>query len=1364
MGTVNSGFSCQPTYQEVKKTVDIECPSTSTQTSGSQAGSYTRTFNTTEVEYVDTVYNEITHTLTNGVIREKWDNSSDPRFQQYDINTGQPIFENYCRTDKGTDEGYFYNLWEYPTSHTSTKEIVVKYTPIYQTATGSPTTRPGAATAPSVTAAVGACFKKVKVTNNFSLGKVDINVSGLPNATENSYVYWTATHKASLVFVYNNDTRTVVQVGDIINGHTVTKVANFIETKADRRQVHRVIGDNILKVNSIDGISVGDNVIGFGDTKIPTGTTVSSINSVSRTIKLSFPSGIDGLDTTNIVNIRNIIISDAEINQVPNTNYCYCEFSNAISNSKNIAFKIEGPGIHYMDYQTTTTSAGTWTSTKIDNEGGNAVFNSGETRTINVNFNGGSLVMKAEPIDDGGEYDSKWYIESFTGSLPSTGTSFQKTFNGGKGKVRIDFKIVENTGSTVVSGGTFAKNASYTGSISSASITAIAGYGIIDRAAMVGIIVSTHKDIGYEPVFNKNQPIVPDIISKLKSSFPGISEITDLREYNLEAPTVSETCDPYLTPSVIIPDNIGNADNVNKFVSNESEFKLTNIENRIDELVSGGTSIEDISKILEKENTVITNQTVSQLESTNETESNKNKQNSKKKDKKSDINLELKQDTASAQLINNILNKFSEVPDDLTDMLPELPNTIENVDGVAVISTIDGQNESSTLLVKNAYRDLPVPQDNITFIADNISLDDDKSYQEYGKNSLRETINIEVTPRYILGTPDIGSETSGETEIRILGTQLGGTTPDNDLYILAVDVDDSTGAVLSNGFDVFSSSTPKMSYVASGNLSTTQTRPSFNITGGGVNGSYSATLVSSGAGGFTVGQDFTFLGSTLGGVDGTNDLILTATAVDGSGNITTFSLFGTSADSTVYSGQTPLNTVATFSVNVEWSDTNSVSDDVYTALIQDESTVGVGYQLNDVITVLGSNLGGVNTTNDLLITVTEINPAGGISNFTISGVPETLYTSISGTNTDGVSGSGASFDILKGENSSGSPQYIVSLNNGGTLYNTAIVPSSGPTVDVVNRRNGELQLNGSDLSAFASYFKVTFTTTAPSPLSLNTVYSAYKTSANTFKVFQTPAPTTSLTSTTGAGTFVPFFFTLRFNDSPQGMTGVVFGTFSVTQNPVYYTDPQTGVQYIQEIGLESMGETYPDKSWRGNNFEVQSSFVKEYEFDLVTTSENIAKSSFSKGNPIQLAPITAKLTKTLNPTDDTILVEDTSKFLSSGYLMIPKWIKKTEIYLQLGKEGDVNELKNSREHYYYDGEEIIYYAGKTSTSFTGIKRSQFNTTYVFQTSLEPFKKNGGMVNSYQLGYSVQQYWAYSTDSSSESTSSGSSSSNVNYGS
>ena len=131
------------------------------------------------------------------------------------------------------------------------------------------------------------------------------------------------------------------------------------------------------------------------------------------------------------------------------------------------------------------------------------------------------------------------------------------------------------------------------------------------------------------------------------------------------------------------------------------------------------------------------------------------------------------------------------------------------------------------------------------------------------------------------------------------------------------------------------------------------------------------------------------------------------------------------------------------------------------------------------------------------------------------------------------------------------------------------------------------------------------------------------------------------------------------------------------------------------LSICATGEVYPDRVWRGLGYEYQGEWIKEYEFNLITTSENILrKSSFNEGNPIQSKPTTAKLTKEVKTKSlDKIEVDDTSLFLSSGYLMIPKWIRKTENYLELGVEG-VNKIVNDRNHYYYDGEEIIYYTSR----------------------------------------------------------------------
>ena len=133
MSTANSNQNCTPTKQEVKASVTITCPQTG------NINSYLRRLGES-YNYVESVYNEVQGiSLTNGTLREKWNTSSDPRYQEYDSSTGQPIFENYCRMDKGVDEGYFYHLWQYPATHSSVKDIIVKYQPVCLDTDGDPT-------------------------------------------------------------------------------------------------------------------------------------------------------------------------------------------------------------------------------------------------------------------------------------------------------------------------------------------------------------------------------------------------------------------------------------------------------------------------------------------------------------------------------------------------------------------------------------------------------------------------------------------------------------------------------------------------------------------------------------------------------------------------------------------------------------------------------------------------------------------------------------------------------------------------------------------------------------------------------------------------------------------------------------------------------------------------------------------------------------------------------------------------------------------------------------------------------------------------------------------------------------------------
>ncbi len=1337
MANANSGLSCSPVYQEVEDSVTFECP---TAVNNSRSSGYSLRYDEQEYTYIETVYNEITGlTLTNGVIREKWDNTNDPRFQQYNVDTGQPIFENYCRSDAGIDEGYFQHLWEFPTNHTSTREVLIKYTPVYEDATGLPTNNPTAATAASLAASAGACVRKVNVTNNFTLGKVAVNLTGLPSGDDASFIQLVGTDSVEIIFDYINDTRNVVKVGDIINGHTVTDVVNFLDTRADRKIVHRVLGDKKLKLNNTKDISVGDNVIGYASTVIPDGTTIESVDTNNNTIKLSFPVGYAGLNSTQNNKIRTILIQDANQNQVPNTNYCWAKLGSTTNvGVKNLSFKVEGPGIHYMDFVTTTTSSGSFSGTKIDNEGGNAIFNSSSTRTKTVKFDGGELILKAEPVDDSGEYDSKWYIQSFTGTLPDIGTAFQTKLDGGRGKATIHFKVTGTApNQTAASGNNFVKDASYVASQSLANIRVRAGYGIIDRAAAVGIFISKRKDVMYTPIFKIDRDVITPEMNDLKNNFPGLSTIQDFREAGIGAPITETNCDPFLTPAIDYPISIGNADNdtvLNSSVSIELEEA---IDAKIEE-ISSTADIDELVEAIEK----VVKEKSADPEVNQETldilkgnlrkinKADKKKDNAVKKFAKfgGNANTTISQDNSTNKLITDILGKIKEIPDDLGTLIPE---------GVSrVTQVIDGSNESDYILVKNAYRDLPATQDGVQFIAEDISLNDDQSYLDYGKNSLRTTVNMEVCPRWLLGAQVVGDEIAEEAELKIDGGSIGGVTgTTNDLYVLVTNVNNS-GAI--TRFQTFGGSVPQMKYT---NLTPTNTmvgtRASFNITSSG--GSYTA-VINTNTTGYAVNSLIKINGSQLGGANNTNDCSIFITALTGGGQIDTFTVSGTSTGATTFNNMSQPITTAKLDVDIEWNNTNLATDDFYIPTVNNNNS-GLGYRPNDTITIAGTSLSGT-ATNNLIATVTQVNLQGGLVDFTLAGstgAPLTLFTNVSASYANGGSntslGSGATFNVLKGENAAGSPTYIVDVNNAGSNYNTVVQPA-GVTVDVVDAGDGILKVNNADLSAYPANFTVTFGSTTPSGISTGVSYKAAKISNEKFYLYTVQYYGFG-TPRSGLGATITSKISL--GSSPQGMTGVSFGVFGVTQTVNYLTDG--GVQYVDTIDVAATGEIYPTTVWKGKNFEYQGDFIKEYDFNLITTSHNIAKSSFNEGNPIQARPTTAVMTKKLKPNASSIQVDDTSLFLTSGYLLVPKWIRKTENYLELGVDG-VNKMTNDRNHYYYDGEEIIYYASKTSTSFDGIERSQFNSSYLFETSPEPFAKNGGVVNSYQKGYSVQQYWPY----------------------
>lgn len=133
---------------------------------------------------------------------------------------------------------------------------------------------------------------------------------------------------------------------------------------------------------------------------------------------------------------------------------------------------------------------------------------------------------------------------------------------------------------------------------------------------------------------------------------------------------------------------------------------------------------------------------------------------------------------------------------------------------------------------------------------------------------------------------------------------------------------------------------------------------------------------------------------------------------------------------------------------------------------------------------------------------------------------------------------------------------------------------------------------------------------------------------------------------------------------------------------------------------------YPKTLW-APNISYQMDYHKMFHFRIEELSELLGETIQNSGNPYLDFPIRAKITKTIQPADTTIHVQSTEGFLSSGYLIIPKYTKK----LLTTETGNVNS------YFTYCGEEIIYYKSKTSTTFQNCERKLFGSTSDFEITL-----------------------------------------------
>lgn len=177
------------------------------------------------------------------------------------------------------------------------------------------------------------------------------------------------------------------------------------------------------------------------------------------------------------------------------------------------------------------------------------------------------------------------------------------------------------------------------------------------------------------------------------------------------------------------------------------------------------------------------------------------------------------------------------------------------------------------------------------------------------------------------------------------------------------------------------------------------------------------------------------------------------------------------------------------------------------------------------------------------------------------------------------------------------------------------------------------------------------------------------------------------------------------------VSAVSFNADSSTANPLFPLNPTTVTKTW--VG----GSPYPTNIWHGSGVNYQQDYEKTFEFRINEVTEYVTESVRTKGSPFVDAAVYTQLSSALGSSDTTINVTSTEGFLSSGYIIIPKFIIKEE---------KNPETKNVTKNHYYLGEEIIYYRKKTETQFLNCTRGMFDSTSTFDISVNSGKIEKGV--------------------------------------
>ena len=408
----------------------------------------------------------------------------------------------------------------------------------------------------------------------------------------------------------------------------------------------------------------------------------------------------------------------------------------------------------------------------------------------------------------------------------------------------------------------------------------------------------------------------------------------------------------------------------------------------------------------------------------------------------------------------------------------------------------------------------------------------------------------------------VGSGYAINDKIKILGTDLQGASPLNDITVTVTGLSGGSGV----GTNTFIGTSVSGDAVYSN---------ANHIQGGGAafdvtitSGVYAVTLATGGAGGgYTAGDKLVIPGVPLGGTAPANNITITVSTVNGVGAISTFTFTGTGTGTSTLTNVIAINQSSGATFNVDRT------GGVYTVTL---ATGGIGYTASQVLKISGGLLGGTTPTNDLSITVSTVGTVGEILTFTRSGTAVSSNRTFTSVNsiTITAAGVGASFDITRS-----SSNYVSAVTNlvgsgyvpgdkikvlgtqlgGATPANDATITITGEALGIWTTTVSGTAVAGATVQ-FWSAFSFSELTTASIPDGTSVTSSAIAQIEVTFSSAHGLVPGASILTTINsngtlhelaAGPFfveqVPTLTTLRYTvraagtvDANTGMSGIIY--------------------------------------------------------------------------------------------------------------------------------------------------------------------------------------------------------------------------------